>query len=106
MTKMSRRKGQKARIEGILSKEEAQKLGEILTQFTRDCQFIDSKIEELTNQYPDRWVVVYHEEVIGTGKNFRNLMWRLRRKGIDTSQVATRFLNTEPRPLILLREAV
>jgi hypothetical protein len=80
-------------------------LSEDIQRFQKDCEWLEGHRTELTARYPDRWVAVFHKEVIGTQKgasSLQILIKRLREQGYDTGKVVVRFLATKPKPLILV----
>jgi len=70
-------------------------------RFKRDCEFIEYHHEELLKKYPNEWVAVYDVEVIDTDKDFLALLRRLKQKGAPTNKMVIRFMDTDPKPLIL-----
>ncbi len=53
-----------------------------LERFTSDAQYFDQHRQELMRQYPDRWVAIYDQEVVGAARDLKRLIAQLERKGI------------------------
>lgn len=70
----------------------------------RDVEFFEYHREELLEKHPDEWVAVYDVEVVDTGKDFLTLLSRLEEKGIPTSEAVIHFMDTDPKPFILVRQ--
>ena len=86
MTKISRiRPDQsKARFEPVtFTPEQVKEIAQSLIQFRADHIFLDSHRVVWTLKYPDRWVVVKDQKLVGYGKNKLRLYQRLRKRGID-----------------------
>ena len=57
-----------------------------LDSFTRDAIYADTHREELLRQYPEQWVGVYHERVVGAAKTSKQLVRLLEKQGIPPGQ--------------------
>ena len=53
-----------------------------MAQFHRDSQYYAAHWEELLAQYPEQWVAIYNEQVVGTSTNFKQLLIDLKEAGI------------------------
>ena len=53
-----------------------------MAQFHRDSQYYAAHWEELLAQYPEQWVAIYDEQVVGTSTNFKQLLVDLKEAGI------------------------
>lgn len=82
-----------------------QQLKEIMDQFSLDGQFFEAHHKELLSQYPDQYVAIFEEKVLGADKKLEKLVKRLRRNGIDTTRVRIEFLHTKRPTWILLQAA-
>ena len=106
MTKISRYRPDqvRAKIETlILTPEQIKEMDESLALFRADHVFLDAHRVEWTLKYPDRWVVVRDQKLVGYGKNLSRLFQRLRRRGVDLRSAPVKFLSTKPRKWILLK---
>jgi hypothetical protein len=52
-------------------------------------------------QYPDRWVAIYNQQVVGAAKDPKRLIRLLERKGIRPGQVFREYLLEEEVLLIV-----
>ena len=72
-----------------------------LDRFTRDMLYFDEHREELLRQHPERWVAVYHQQVVGAAKDLERLIRQLERKGIPPGRVFRDYLTDKETLLIL-----
>jgi len=66
-----------------------------LDRLRQDALYLDQHRDELLQRYPDRWVAVYHREVVGTARNLQRLVLQLKRKGIPPTEVYCQRLSTK-----------
>ena len=71
------------------------KLREEGQQFEKDRKFLEAHLDEWHEQYPDMYVVVYQEELIGASPNSKELAEKIHAKGIRPGVSYWRFLSTE-----------
>lgn len=72
-----------------------------LEQFRSDAQYLEDHREELLEQYPERWVAIYNQQVVGAAKDAKRLKRQLERKGIPASRVFREYLTKKEELLIL-----
>jgi hypothetical protein len=72
-----------------------------LERFTRDMRYVDEHRQELLGRYPERWIAVYNQQVVGVAKDPKRLVRQLERKGISSGQVFREYL-TEQEDLLIL----
>jgi hypothetical protein len=89
------------RSERMHTQEELERVQQDLDRFTRDMLYFDQHREELLQQYPERWVAVYNQQVVGAAKDPKRLVRQLQRKGIPPGQVFREYLTEEEVLLIL-----
>jgi hypothetical protein len=82
-------------------REDRQQIQEDLERFTQDMLYFDQHRDELLRQYPDRWVAVYHQQVIGAAKDLKRLVRQLERKGIPAGRAFCEYLTDEETLLIV-----
>ena len=70
-------------------------------QYQKDIGYAETHHEELLNQYPEQWVAILNEKVVGGGSDVYQLIDELREKGIPTERVVLRHLTREEELLIL-----
>ena len=53
-----------------------------MARFHRDSQYYAAHWEELLARYPEHWVAIYNEQVVGSSTNFKQLLIDLKEAGI------------------------
>jgi hypothetical protein len=76
-----------------------------LEQYRSDAQYFNEHREELLAQYPERWVAIYNQQVVGVAKDPKRLKSQLERKGIPASRVYREYL-TKNEELFILRSVL
>jgi hypothetical protein len=76
-----------------------------LEQYQRDAHYFDEHLGELLAQYPERWVAIYNQQVVGVAKDAKRLKRQLERKGIKPSRVYREYL-TQKEELFILRSVL
>ena len=74
---------------------------EILDQFDKDTQYIESNRWEWLNQFSDCWVVVYGETLICHAESFHEALTMARAKGVRDNRMAIERISSAPRSMIL-----
>jgi len=85
----------------VRAQDDRQQVQEDLERFTQDILYFDRQREELLRQYPDRWVAVYQQRVVGTAKALKQLVRQLERKGIPAGRAFCEYLTDEETVLIV-----
>ncbi len=75
---------------------------EELKRFKRDTSYYEAHHQELLDQYPEQWVAIYEQRVVGTGPDFEELLGELKSKGFSVGQVLVEYLTLREDLLILL----
>ena len=70
-------------------------------QYQRDIEYAETRHEELLRQYPEQWVAILNEEVVGSDSDVYRLINQLRKRGIPTEWSVLRHL-TEHEELLIL----
>jgi ribosomal protein L20 len=70
-------------------------------QYQKDIEYAETQHEELLRQYPEQWVAILNEEVVGSDSDVYRLIERLRRCGIPTERAVLRHLTEQEELLIL-----
>jgi hypothetical protein len=81
--------------------EQGMQVRQELERFTEDMLYFDQHRRELLQQYPDRWIAIYNQQVVGAAKDPRRLVRQLERKGIPPGQVFRKYL-TEQEDLLIV----
>ncbi len=72
-----------------------------LERFREDARYLDEHRQELLAQYPERWVAIYHQQVVAQAKDPRRLIQKLQEQGIPAARVYRAHLTTHEEMLIL-----
>jgi hypothetical protein len=72
-----------------------------MERYRADALYFDEHRDELLRRYPDRWVAVYLQSVVGAAKSMKQLVRQLQRKGIRPGRTYTEFLTDKVEDLIL-----
>lgn len=73
----------------------------ILEKFQRDIDYAEAHREELLNQYPEQWVAILDQQVVGAKPDVYQLIDNLKARGIPTQRVLLRHLTRREELLIL-----
>ena len=60
---------------------------EAIDRFHRDGQYFDANREDLLRRYPECWVAILDERVVGTDPDFEKLLLSLEEAGLPLEQV-------------------
>ena len=74
---------------------------EDLERFAKDRHFLEHHVEELRAQYPDHWIAVYRQQVVGAAKSHQRLIAQLERKGVPAGRAYWQYLSTKDELLIV-----
>jgi hypothetical protein len=72
-----------------------------LKQYRSDAEYFEEHRAELLEQYPERWVAIYNQQVVGVAKDAKRLKRQLERKGIPPGRVVREYLTQKEELLIL-----
>ena len=73
-----------------------------LQKFTKDGQFLDVHYEELLEEYPEQWVAVFDEKVVGAGPDFDRLLDDLQARGLPLGRIVIEKVTAEEEVWILV----
>lgn len=73
----------------------------ILENFQRDIEYAEAHREELLEQYPEQWVAILDQQVVGAKPDVYQLVDELKEWGIPTERVVLRHLTRQEELLIL-----
>ena len=57
-----------------------------LQRFKKDTAYYQAHYEELLEQYPEQWVAIYDEQVVGASPDFDQLLDDLNTKGVPSGR--------------------
>ena len=72
-----------------------------LERFTLDAKYFDDHRQDLQERYPERWVAIYRQEVVGDAKDLKRLVAQLERRGIPRGAAFVDYA-TEQEDLLIL----
>jgi hypothetical protein len=72
-----------------------------LRAFGKDARILSSKRKHLLQQYPQQWIAIYDGEVAAQARTLPVLVETLRRLGIPRGRAIVRYINNNPRKMIL-----
>lgn len=67
----------------------------------QDTTYYEAHYEELLEQYPEQWVAIYQQKVVGTASDGRELLLSLKEKGFPLRHVLVKHLTREEEVWIL-----
>lgn len=72
-----------------------------LERHRRDAEYFQQHRAELLARYPERWVAIYDQQVVGAAKDHRRLVRQLERKSIPPGRVFRHYVTDKEELLIL-----
>lgn len=70
-------------------------------QFQSDIEYAETHREELLSQYPEQWVAILNQEVVGASLDPHQLIADLKQRSIPTEWIVVRHLTRQEELLIL-----
>ena len=103
---MARKK--RARIEREIElpeelRQSAERISQELEQYRADAEYFDRDYNSLREQYPDVWVAVYKNQVVGSNRDQKRLVRDLRKQGLPAGNIYMErtYFREKPPTLIL-----
>ena len=72
-----------------------------LERHRQDALYFQQHRQELLERYPERWVAIYNQQVVGAAKDHKRLVRQLERKGIPAGRVFREYVTDKEELLIL-----
>ncbi len=72
-----------------------------LERFAADRLYFEEHRDELLEQYPEQWVAVYNQQVVGAAKEPKQLVRQLERKGVPPGETYWGWLSSKEELLIV-----
>ena len=72
-----------------------------MEQFERDIAYYQAQRETLLQQYPETWVAIYNQQVVGAAKDLKRLIHQLEKRGIPKCRPFVEYV-TEKEELLIL----
>jgi hypothetical protein len=73
-----------------------------LQRFKRDTAYYEAHYAELLARYPEQWVAIYNQQVVGVAPDYEQLLDELQAKGFAVGQVLVEHLTHHDELLILV----
>ena len=65
---------------------------QLLNSFEADNNWLNSNYVKFQKEYPNEFVAISNEKIVGFGKNIENVVKALQSKGIDAASVLIEFI--------------
>jgi len=78
-----------------ISQEEMAEIQAGLEHFHRDVMYLQEHYEELLDRYPEHWVAVYDQSVVGVDTDPERLIEQLRARGVPPEHTVREYLTRE-----------
>lgn len=72
-----------------------------LRRFHRDVRYYEAHQEELRERFPEEWVAIFNEQLVGANPDLEKLLDQLETNGVPAGRVYTHWVTRKPRVLIL-----
>lgn len=72
-----------------------------LDRFQRDIDYFQAHQEELFDQYPEQWVAIFDEQVVGADPDFDKLLADLRQRSVPVEKAFVEHLTRHEVVLIV-----
>lgn len=72
-----------------------------LERFKRDTAYYEQHREELLEQYPEQWVAIFNQQVVGAAPEYEQLLDHLQARGVPVGQALVEHLTSKDELLIL-----
>ena len=72
-----------------------------LAQFRREIEYYEAHQDELLQQYPEKWVAIFHQTVAGANPDFEQLLTELDERGVPSEHALIRHVTAKDDLLIL-----
>lgn len=80
---------------------DVEEIREELTRFHRNVEYGQAHYCELLERYPEQWVAIYDEEVVGTGPDKQQLINELRQRGVPPEHTFFDFFTHDDTILVV-----
>ena len=73
-----------------------------LQRFKKDTAYYEAHYEELLKKYPEQWVAIFNQKVVGASPDYEQLLAELEERGVPTERTLFKHL-TQKEDLWILR---
>ena len=74
---------------------------ESLARFQQDVDYYESCYEELLQQYPEQWIAIYKQRVVGNDTDLDRLLKRLNQAGVPIEKALIEHVTAQDEVFIL-----
>jgi len=78
-----------------------QQIQQELDHYRNDALYFEHHRQELLRRYPERWIAVYDQQVVGTAKRLPQLLKQLEKRGLPRGRVFIEHVSAKEDLLIL-----
>ena len=64
-----------------------------LERFTHDVAYYEAQYQDLLARYPEQWIAIYNQAVVGVAENFDDLLAALRQRGVPPEHALVEHLS-------------
>ena len=82
-----------------------EKIAAEFEQFKKNITFYDENKKKISRKFPEMWIGVSNQSVVGTARDLSDLITKLENKGIDPSATYIQFATRKKFPLVLASKA-
>ena len=72
-----------------------------ITRFQRDIDYYESRREQLLQQYPEQWIAILNQDIVGSDTDLKRLLQCLNQAGIPIEKALIEHVSAEEEALIL-----
>jgi hypothetical protein len=73
----------------------------IFERMERDRKYYEAHYEQFLEQYPEQWVAILDEQMVGADADFDRLLSALRERGVPTEKALIEWITADEDVLIL-----
>jgi hypothetical protein len=73
-----------------------------LERFKKDTAYYEAHYEELLEKFPERWVAIFDQQVVGVSPGYEPLLTELQEKGIPIERTLFKHLTEKEENWILI----
>jgi hypothetical protein len=73
-----------------------------LERFRKDTGYYEAHHEELLEKYPEQWVAIFDQQVVGAGPDYEQLLTELGEKGVPIERALFKHLTQKEELWILI----
>jgi len=79
----------------------ASQIAEELAEYREAARVLSTDQPRMIDEHPLQWVGVYKGQVVASGRSLKSVMSQLKKKSVPSEAALIRFIDREPKTLIL-----